>query len=145
MPILRTFPDVASGLSILTRGTSDEKAEQAFHLYDYDGNGYVSLDECTRFLTAVFKIVARLVPSTFTNLGVNVDPVTLAKVTADDIFVRADLDGDGNLSLDEFKKFYGSGGASHSQLHSRGDVENDYPDWVNLEEIKGSRARELYH
>ena len=105
---LADFSDVASGLTILTKGTGDEKAEQAFQLYDYDGNGYVSLDECTRFLGAVFKVMWELAPDTFRDLGVDVDPETLARVTADDIFVRADLDGDGNLSLDEFKRFYGS-------------------------------------
>ena len=145
---LADFSDVASGLTILTKGTGDEKAEQAFQLYDYDGNGYVSLDECTRFLGAVFKVMWEFAPDTFRDLGVDVDPETLARVTADDIFVRADLDGDGNLSLDEFKRFYGSNTPANAAAARGVDDDNDdaddYPEWVNLEEIKRLTGFERY-
>ena len=36
------FSELASGLSVLCGGSRDEKAEAAFALYDYNGDGYIS-------------------------------------------------------------------------------------------------------
>ena len=51
------FSELASGLSVLCGGSRDEKAEAAFALYDYNGDGYISLEEMTRYLTSVFKVM----------------------------------------------------------------------------------------
>ena len=44
------FAELATGLSILCGGTSDQKAEAAFSLYDYNGDGYISMEEMIRYL-----------------------------------------------------------------------------------------------
>ena len=51
------FCDLASGLSIVCGGSSGDRVAAAFALYDFNGDGYISLDEMTRFLTCVFKVL----------------------------------------------------------------------------------------
>ena len=51
------FCDLASGLSILCGGSAGNRVAAAFSLYDYNGDGFISLDEMTRFLTCVFKVL----------------------------------------------------------------------------------------
>ena len=50
------FSELASGLSVLCGGSADDKARSAFALYDYNGDGFISMEEMTRYLTAVFKV-----------------------------------------------------------------------------------------
>ena len=47
--------ELASG-SILCSGTRDEKVRSAFSLFDYNGDGFITLDEMTRYLTSVFRV-----------------------------------------------------------------------------------------
>ena len=51
------FSELASGLSVLCGGSRDDKAEAAFALYDYNGDGFISLEEMTRYLASVFKVM----------------------------------------------------------------------------------------
>ncbi len=39
------FSELASGLSVLCGGSRDDKAKAAFSLFDYNGDGYISLEE----------------------------------------------------------------------------------------------------
>jgi Ca2+-binding EF-hand superfamily protein len=108
------FCELASALSVLCGGSRDEKVEAAFALYDINGDGYISLDEMTTYLTSVFKVLYETQPGTAERMGVSAEE--LAAVTAEQAFVDADLNHDGKLSFDEFKKWYAepehqSGGA----------------------------------
>ena len=45
------------GLSILSRGTPDEKLRWTFSLYDINGDGYISKDEMKNVVTAIFELM----------------------------------------------------------------------------------------
>ena len=53
------YTELTSGLTMLCSGSFDRKVAAAFALYDYDGDGAISLEEMTRYLTSVFKIIYR--------------------------------------------------------------------------------------
>jgi hypothetical protein len=89
---------------VLCKGSRTEKNESAFALYDCGGSGYISLEEMTRYLTSVYRIVYETQPETGDRLSVG--PEELAAVTAEQAFKDADLNHDGKLSLEEFKAWY---------------------------------------
>ena len=84
----------------LTVDAIERELKEAFKLFDDDGDGKITKAELVRALT-------RPVP--------NHSPFTVAQ--ADDIFARADLNGDGFVDFDEFSKawsrnlFRSTGGA----------------------------------
>ena len=51
------FSELLCGLSILCGGEEEDKIEAAFALFDADGNGYVSMDEMSQYLSSVFRVV----------------------------------------------------------------------------------------
>ncbi|KAF1780263.1 EF-Hand 1, calcium-binding site [Phytophthora cactorum] len=97
------FGELASGLSVLCGGTKDQKVEAAFSLFDFNGDGFISLDEMTRYLTSVFRVLFQVSPDT-QSLGVT--PEELGEVTAQQAFAEADQDHDGQLTLKEFQQWY---------------------------------------
>jgi Ca2+-binding EF-hand superfamily protein len=107
------FSELASGLSVLCGGTRDEKAEAAFALYDYNGDGFITLDEMTRYLTSVFKVMYETQPGTQERMGVSAED--LAEVTAEQAFTDADLNHDGRLSFEEFQRWYSDANGSEKQ------------------------------
>jgi len=108
------FSELASGLSVLCGGNREDKVEAAFALYDLDGDGTIDLEEMTTYLTSVFKVLYETQPGTAERMGVSAEE--LAAVTAEQAFVDADLNHDGKLSFDEFKKWYAEpGGTSGAQ------------------------------
>ena len=57
------FTELNSGRSVLCGNMQDEKAAAAFALYNYNGDGMSTLEEMTRFLTSIFKVVSCTTPS----------------------------------------------------------------------------------
>lgn len=104
--------ELTSGLTVLCGGSRDEKVKAAFALYDTNGDGFISLDEMIQYLTSVFRVVYETQPNTAEKTQ-GASPEELAVVTAEQIFIDADLNNDGRLSLEEFTKWY-------SQDHSNG-------------------------
>ena len=98
------FSELASGLSILCGGERGDKVEAAFSLFDFDGNGYITLEEMATYLHSVFRMLYEVSPETRANMGVQ--PDELAMATALQCFEDADLNGDEMLSFDEFKRWY---------------------------------------
>lgn len=47
------------GLSILSRGTMDEKLQWTFQLYDINGDGFITRDEMTDIVTAIYELMGR--------------------------------------------------------------------------------------
>ena len=94
------FSELASGLSVLCGGSRDDKAKAAFSLFDYNGDGYISLEEMTRYLASVFKVMYETQP---VRLSKWVSAEDLATVTAEQAFEDADLNHDGRLSFEEFQ------------------------------------------
>ena len=123
------FSELASGLSVLCGGSRDEKVEAAFALYDFNGDGFISLDEMTRYLTSVFKVLYETQPGTREQMGV--EPEELAAVTAEQAFEEADANGDGQLSFDEFKAWYAdnqAGGDDDEEEDQSSESESDDED-----------------
>jgi len=98
------FTELTSGLTILCGDNRDQKAKAAFALYDFNGDGVISLEEMTKYLASVFNVMYHAEPGTANEIGA--DPMELAEATARDAFEQADLDSDGRLSFEEFKKWY---------------------------------------
>ncbi|KAJ3208891.1 hypothetical protein HDU67_006493 [Dinochytrium kinnereticum] len=58
---LISFPELVSGLSILCKGSLDERIKYAFQGYDIDGDGLISRDELHRMFKAYFYLSMELV------------------------------------------------------------------------------------
>lgn len=48
------------GLSILSRGSVEEKLRWTFSLYDINGDGYITRDEMTDIVTAIYELMGRI-------------------------------------------------------------------------------------
>ncbi|KAF0720340.1 Aste57867_395 [Aphanomyces stellatus] len=109
------FSELTAGLSILCAGSKEDKVQAAFTLFDFNGDGYISLEEMTKYLTSVFRVLFELNDQHAQTLQIS--PEELAHVTASQAFNDGDLNHDGKISLDEFKKWYSNPGslASHSE------------------------------
>jgi len=56
--------DFVTGLSVLARGTVQEKLEWAFGLYDINGDGVIGRDEMVNIVTAIYDMIGKsAVPS----------------------------------------------------------------------------------
>lgn len=51
--------DFVVGLSVLVRGSTEEKLRWTFSLYDVNGDGYVTKDDLQDIVAAVHGLVAR--------------------------------------------------------------------------------------
>lgn len=51
--------EFVQGLSILSRGSMDEKLQWTFSLYDINGDGYITRDEMTDIVTAIYELMGR--------------------------------------------------------------------------------------
>lgn len=48
------------GLSILSRGSVEEKLRWTFQLYDINGDGFITREEMTDIVTAIYELMGRL-------------------------------------------------------------------------------------
>ena len=106
------FAELASGISVLCGGSSDEKVGSAFALFDFNGDGFISLTEFTTYLAAVYKVMYETTPGTQERIGAT--PEELAKITAEEAFFEADLELDDRLSFSAFKTWFASAGFSRN-------------------------------
>ncbi|KAF9407006.1 hypothetical protein HW555_012822, partial [Spodoptera exigua] len=72
---LLSFEEFVTGLSILSRGTLEEKLRWTFSLYDINGDGCITKEEMTEIVTAIYDLMGK---------------------------IKMDLNRDGVLTLDEF-------------------------------------------
>jgi|ERR1711924_306773 len=100
--------ELCCGISLFCQGTEDDKIYAVFQVFDENGDGYISKDEMQKFLTSVFKVV--LTPSirqTLNSMQVNITkPEELASVTCAECFRQCDINADGKLNIEEFKKWF---------------------------------------
>ncbi|KAF1316742.1 Recoverin family protein, partial [Globisporangium splendens] len=125
------FSEISSGLSVFCGGTSDDKVRAAFALYDYNGDGFVSMEEMTRYLTSVFKVLKEASPNALKQLE-NESAESLGARTAQQAFMEADLDHDGRLTFAEFRKWYTRSSAANIERL----IQNNIPEWISLREVR---------
>lgn len=75
MPLLRSmlifiFQDFVTGLSILSRGSIDEKLRWTFSLYDINGDGCITREEMTDIVTAVYELMGKFADPNLNREGV---------------------------------------------------------------------------
>ena len=89
-------------------GTEAEKLHATFKLVDKNGDGFISMDEMVKFLSAIFRVVLSPgLTASMRSLGVEVDgALDLAAATALECFKVADLNADGRISFPEFRKWF---------------------------------------
>ncbi|XP_059613693.1 Kv channel-interacting protein 4-like [Phlebotomus argentipes] len=92
-----SFEEFVQGLSILSRGTLEEKLRWTFSLYDINGDGFITREEMTDIATAIYDLVGHL----------PIDPTATPeedriKEKVDRIFQKMDANGDGVVTLEEF-------------------------------------------
>ncbi|CAH0480583.1 unnamed protein product [Peronospora belbahrii] len=125
------FSEISSGLSVFCGGTSEEKIRAAFALYDYNADGYISMEEMTQYLTCVFKVLKEASPAILSHLN-RESPKELGMRTAQQAFEEAELDQDGRLSFPEFCKWYARSHAANMERL----IQNNIPEWLSLREVQ---------
>ncbi|RLN65388.1 hypothetical protein BBJ29_004853 [Phytophthora kernoviae] len=125
------FSEISSGLSVFCGGSSEDKIRAAFALYDYNADGYISMDEMTRYLTSVFKVLKETSPAALQQME-HESPEELGARTAQQAFAEADLDHDGRLSFPEFRKWYTRSNAANMERL----IQNNIPEWLSLREVR---------
>ena len=124
------FTELASGLSVLCGGDSNDKVAAAFSLFDLNGDGFIDLEEMTRYMKSVFRVLYSAIPTTGDRMGCN--PDELGELTARQAFEEADLNHDGRISFDEFGKWYKNSGTGNMV----GEVVDEAPSWMSLAEAR---------
>jgi len=90
------FQEFVCALSVMTRGSPDEKLEFAFSMYDLDGNGFIAKEEMIRIMESFYKLVGSIV--TFSGRKYE-SPQQLV----DEFFDQMDSNKDGQISMEEYK------------------------------------------
>jgi len=90
------FKEFVCALSVMTRGNPDEKLGFAFSMYDLDGNGFITKDEMAIIIQSFYKLVGPLVTFSGKRYDAPTDLV-------DEFFEIMDVNGDGQISLEEYK------------------------------------------
>ncbi|XP_069139730.1 A-type potassium channel modulatory protein KCNIP1-like isoform X2 [Argopecten irradians] len=89
-----SFEEFVMGLSVLSRGTLQERLQWAFSLYDINGDGIITKEEMNDIVSAIYEMMGRFSEPT-------VDETT-AREHVDRVFQKMDLNKDGVISLEEF-------------------------------------------
>ncbi|RLU25493.1 hypothetical protein DMN91_001649 [Ooceraea biroi] len=91
---LLSFEDFVTGLSILSRGSIDEKLRWTFSLYDINGDGCITREEMTDIVTAVYELMGKFADPNLDHEGV--------REKVDRMFQKMDGNRDGVVTLSEF-------------------------------------------
>jgi Ca2+-binding EF-hand superfamily protein len=134
------FAELASGISVLCGGSSDDKAEAAFSLYDINGDNFIVPSEMVKYLGSVYKLIYQFQPGVGMKQS-NLSPEHLALVTTQQIFLDADTDNDGRLSFEEFQRWY----ASSNEDANTSDVSTDDDDDDDDDDEEVRIVIEVFH
>ncbi|XP_043659651.1 Kv channel-interacting protein 4 isoform X1 [Drosophila teissieri] len=89
-----SFEDFVQGLSILSRGSVEEKLRWTFSLYDINGDGFITREEMTDIVTAIYELMGRLPDECPEEEKI--------KGKVEQIFQKMDTNRDGVVTLEEF-------------------------------------------
>ncbi|KRF94062.1 uncharacterized protein Dmoj_GI15760, isoform E [Drosophila mojavensis] len=89
-----SFEDFVQGLSILSRGSVEEKLRWTFSLYDINGDGFITREEMTDIVTAIYELMGRLPDECPEEEKI--------KGKVEQIFQKMDINRDGVVTLEEF-------------------------------------------
>ncbi|XP_065090336.1 Kv channel-interacting protein 1-like [Ochlerotatus camptorhynchus] len=89
-----SFEEFVANLSILLRGTVDEKLQWTFSLYDINGDGCITKEEMKEIVTAIYELMGK-VPD-------GCDEEQAIKEKVERLFEKMDRNCDGKITLDEF-------------------------------------------
>ncbi|TKC52498.1 hypothetical protein EI555_018198 [Monodon monoceros] len=84
------FMEYVAALSLVLKGKVEQKLRWYFKLYDVDGNGCIDRDE----LLTIIRAIRTINPCS--------DSTMTAEEFTDTVFSKIDVNGDGELSLEEF-------------------------------------------
>jgi len=102
--------EFVSGLSMLCKGSVEEKLALSFKAYDLDGNGFISKDELALMFKSAWIAGFRALCATHGNEELSLEDLNefseeMANLFADNAFDTLDTNRDGQLSFEEFKEF----------------------------------------
>ncbi|XP_070539858.1 calsenilin-like isoform X4 [Ptychodera flava] len=89
-----SFEEFVLGLSVLSRGTLNEKLNWAFNLYDVNRDGLITREEMFLIIQAIYEMMGRYSEPTFEGVS--------PKEHAEKIFQKMDLNRDGVITMEEF-------------------------------------------
>ena len=96
------FQELAMYTALVATGSKSEKVEATFRVFDVDGDGTLSRSEVAQMLTHSVRLANALCMPIAHSPALADDPeYTNAQV--EEVFAEADQDGDGVITLDEFK------------------------------------------
>ncbi|KAB7502779.1 Calsenilin [Armadillidium nasatum] len=92
-----TFGDFIMGLSVLLKGSLQERINWAFNLYDINNDGYITKEELVDIVTSIYDLMGDE-----THPGID-DETAVAHVER--LFDKLDLNKDGVVTMDEFMEY----------------------------------------
>ena len=118
-----SFAELLSGLSVLCGGSREERLRAAFEIFDTNGDGFISFAEMATYLTSLYTLLQECGDGG--PRAADAPAEELGWAMAESVFRAADADGDGQISLGEFRRWYDSDGASVV-----------VPEWLTLEAMR---------
>merc|ERR1711936_1212052 len=90
------FKEFLVSINVTSSGSPEQKLNWAFSMYDVDGNGYIDLEEMTKLVKSIYKIIG----TRQSHVVEYNDPTERAR----EIFEKMDIDSDGKVTKEEFTK-----------------------------------------
>ena len=86
------FEEFLLAMCVTTTGTAEERLILAFRMYDVDGNGVIDPEEMLKVVKAIYGMLRQDAT----------EPMSMAEERARKIFLRMDVNRDGQLTEEEF-------------------------------------------
>ncbi|CAK9303514.1 unnamed protein product [Gordionus sp. m RMFG-2023] len=94
------FEDFARELSAISKGSLEDKLKWAFKLYDVNGDGFISREEMTSIVTAIYELFSKF-PEECRDKVMG-DTENFIKNHVERIFRKMDSNKDGKVTSEEF-------------------------------------------